>query len=52
MNPADFGIVAFCLLLAVLIVFSIGETVDRRRAWNLWMMDLIDDEELRRRIDR
>jgi cytochrome c biogenesis protein CcdA len=41
---------ALVLLFAGLFALSMGDAVDRRRAWNLWAAGLIDDDELRRRL--
>jgi hypothetical protein len=46
------GVLALIILVAVAWAHDWGEAVDRRRAWQLWRAGLIDDDELRRRVDR
>ena len=45
------GIVLFLLLWAGITV-SLTEAAEKRRAYNLWVLGIIDDEELKRRVDK
>lgn len=52
------NVLLIALIAVVIVVVSLawahdmGDAIDRRRAWNLWLAGIIDDEELRRRVDR